>query len=92
MNWFSKLIATAKTIAAIVPIVITFVEQVEASLPPGTPGATKLEIVKQWLESMWSTFQGVEVVFEDVWPTLEKLIAALVAAWNNIGIFHKKTS
>lgn len=89
MNWFTKLLNITKVVAAIYPVVVTFVENVENSLPAGTPGAQKLEIVKQYLQSLWGTLSGVEATFEEVWPSIAALVGALVTAYNSLGVFKK---
>lgn len=77
-------------IAASFPAAIAFTKTVEASFPPGTPGATKPAVVRELLEKSWTTIAGVEAKFEDAWPTLEALISVMVGAFNREGVFAKK--
>lgn len=90
-SFIKKLVAMWATIAAIVPALQQFVVQVETAFPAGTPGADKLAAVKDMLASMWGTAQGLEVKFEEAWPTLEALIGSLVAAFNKRGEFVKRS-
>lgn len=78
------------TVSAVWPAVDTFVQQVENAFPAGTAGSAKLAQVRAFLESAWSTIQGVEVSLEQAWPTLSALITTLVALYNTLGIFKRK--
>lgn len=77
--------------AALMPLVNTAITTVEALFPEGGSGAAKLEAVKQILAAAWSKVQGAEATFEEVWPMLEGVIAALIAVLNNFGLFKKSS-
>lgn len=89
MSFITKAIAIAKAIAALWPLVIQFVEQAEVLMPASGNGAAKLQMVKEWLKAAYAGFVGLESTFDDIWPTLEGMIAALVATLNSLGLFKK---
>lgn len=89
MNFITKLINIAKAVAALYPLLAQFVEQVEHMLPENGNGAQKLQIVREWLAAAYASFNGMSATFDEVWPTLERLIAALVASMNQLGLFKK---
>ena len=89
MNFITKLIAIAKAVSALWPLAIQFVEQVELLLPAPGNGATKLQMVKEWLKAAYESIEGLSITFDEVWPTLERLIAALIASLNALGLFKK---
>lgn len=95
-NLFSSLESKAKAIWSAVsdvfPAVQTFVQQVEAIFPAGTPGATKLAAVKSFLDAAWGEIGTVEVTVEEIWPVLSSLITPLVALYNTLGIFNHKST
>lgn len=89
MNYITKLIAVAKAVAVLWPLAIQFVEQVELLLPESGNGAAKLQMVKTWLKAAYESIEGLSTTFDDVWPTIERLIEALVASLNSLGLFKK---
>lgn len=84
---FSKLKAILLVLSTIVPVVQSLVQQAEALFPAGTPGAAKLAYVKEAIGAIWGTIQGVEADFETVWPSIEKLVASMVTAFNGLKQF-----
>lgn len=70
-------------IAQIIPAIINIIKAVEDAIPDGGKGSEKLNAVKAILEA---SLDG----FNELWPTLEKVIAVFVSLFNSLGIFKKK--
>lgn len=75
MNFFE----TAKTIAKLLPAVITAVTNAEALFPAGGNGAKKLELVKAMLVAANEHTKQI-ADFEAFWPVISKTITGIVAA------------
>lgn len=71
-----------KLLAALLPLLTEMVKAVEKALPGKGQGAAKLALVREMLE-------GVDDTLLDAWPLIERLIAALVRAFNAVGLFAK---
>lgn len=85
---FAQVIAA---VAGLIAPAIQVVQSVEAAVPAGTKGSDKLAMVKNTLISAESVVEGVTPVVMSVWPVLEQLIAAAVAAFNAAGLFKRST-
>jgi hypothetical protein len=86
---FAKVVEIAKIAASLIPVVVGAVKAIEEALPEKGQGAEKLAIVRQMIEAAFAAIQGVSVTFAEVWPTVERLVAALVALFNKTGAFRK---
>lgn len=86
---FAKAIAKAQILIQILPLISGFVQQVENMFPTGGAGATKLEAVRKLLESVYEEMGDIGVTFTELWPSLSKAVAAIVAAANALGLFKK---
>ena len=71
-----------KLIVQLLPLVIQLLKQAEELLPEKGKGAEKLNLVRAWLEAASG---GID----DLWPSLEKLIAVTVSFFNQVGTFKK---
>lgn len=69
-------------VAQIVPALIGLIKSIEEALPEAGFGKDKLEAVRKIIES---TYEGAA----EIWPTLEKVISAIVTMFNAVGIFKK---
>lgn len=69
-------------IVQLVPAVIQLMKSIEEAIPGQGQGAAKIAAVRQILEVTVDSFN-------QVWPALEKVIAALVSVFNATGVFKK---
>ena len=86
---FTQIASTVSAVVGLMPIATSLVQAVEATLPAGTPGAAKLDVVKVGLQSAYNASGTVATEFATIWPHLQAIIAAIVAALNSIGVFKK---
>lgn len=87
MNYFAIL----KAALSLLPIIIDAIKAIEAAFPEGSNGQHKLEVVKTTVQSAMDVATDVIVPFEQVWPVLQGMIAAIVSAFNALGVFTKKS-
>lgn len=78
-----------RALAALLPIVLQLVRQLEEALPTTGAGAAKLAQIKAILQQVFGTLSGLTVTFEQVWPTVQALISGVVSAFNALGVFKK---
>ena len=69
-------------IARLIPAIIEVISAIEAAIPENGKGAEKLEAVRGILEA---SVEG----FNQLWPSLEKVIKVLVDTFNAVGVFKK---
>lgn len=69
-------------IVQLIPAVIEIVKTVETMFPLPGAGQEKLKLVRELLTTAHEGLEGM-------WPTLEKLIAAVVSFANSVGVFKK---
>lgn len=78
-----------RVVVALIPLVTDLVRQIEAAIPQSGQGAAKLEMVRQMLQSTYDKANDATVAFEQIWPTVQSLVASLVTIYNNLGLFKK---
>ena len=76
MSW----ITIIKTILTLLPLLIEAIKAIEAAIPQSGRGPEKLAAIKEIIT-------GVNQQAVELWPTLEKVIGALVKLFNSTGIF-----
>lgn len=69
-------------IVQLIPALITLIKEIEKVIPAAGQGAAKLAAVRQIVEAAYSGFA-------EIWPVLEKVVAALVGLFNATGAFGK---
>lgn len=69
-------------IVKLIPAVIELMKAIEEAIPGQGNGEKKLAAVRGVLES---TVEG----FNNLWPSIEKIIPVLVSTFNAVGIFKK---
>jgi len=89
MNIFMSIVQIVQAAAALLPIISQTVIAIEQSLPAGSAGAVKLDMVKGILQSAYAAEQNAEVTFEKLWPTIQGIISGLITAYNASGLFKK---
>ena len=70
-------------IVALIPALIQLIKEIEAVFPQSGQGAAKLTAIRQIIEA---TYSGLA----EIWPVLEKVVAALVGLFNSTGVFGKE--
>lgn len=88
----SNVIAKFQAVAALLPLLTSLVQTVEATLPAGTAGATKLKAVEDALASVYEKEQVATASFNDVWPLLAGVAGTLVATFKATGAFTSSTA
>ena len=82
-------IAIIKLVLSLLPLILDTVKAVEAALPQSGQGAQKLALVRVTLQAAFDAAGNAVASFEQVWPALEKTIAAVVGVFNTAGVFKK---
>lgn len=85
----TKYLEILRALAALLPIVLQLVRQLEEALPTSGAGAAKLAQIKAILQQLFATLSGLTVTFDQVWPTVQALITGVVGAFNALGVFRK---
>lgn len=88
----SSLVAKLQAVAALLPLLTSLVQTVEATLPAGTAGATKLKAVEDALASVYEKEQIAQTSFSEVWPLLSGVASTLVATFKATGTFTSAAS
>jgi hypothetical protein len=76
-------------VLALAPKIIEIVSSVEKMFPEGGAGAQKLELVKGMLQAAFDTLGNAKISFEEMWPTVQKIVASVVSFANSVGLFKK---
>jgi len=84
-----QFLQTVKLIISLFPVLLEAVKAAEAALPGGGNGAQKLALVRVIIESAYALAGDVKEAFDKIWPALEKVVDAVVAAFNVTGIFRR---
>jgi len=69
-------------VVQLIPAIIALVKQIEEVIPQSGQGAAKVTAIRQILEASYDGFQ-------EIWPSLEKVIASIVNLFNITGVFKK---
>jgi hypothetical protein len=86
LGTLAKLKAIGVALAALFPSIIAAVDAAETAIGPGN-GATKLQFVQDFLKAVYSGLQNAGVLWEDLLPTVNAAVSALVNAFNAIKAF-----
>lgn len=87
----TRAIEALRALAALLPLILQLVRQLEEAIPDTGRGAEKLAQIRDILQRVFGTLTGLTVTFEQLWPTVQALITGLVAAFNATGVFRKPT-
>lgn len=77
-------LAIIKLVIQLMPLIEQLVAQAETLFPQAGAGAHKLEVVKSAIGTAYTTANGAEGAFEQVWPTINGVVTSIVAAKNAI--------
>lgn len=69
-------------IAKLLPVIIGVIKSIEEAIPGQSKGEAKLAAAREILEA-------VDAGVSQLWPTIEKVIGALVKVFNATGVFQK---
>lgn len=86
MNAFIEIV---RLIAQLLPMVIEIIKAVESQVPESGKGQEKLALVRELLQVAYDAGDDVDQAFDEVWPTLKRVIDSVVSAFNRLGIFTK---
>jgi hypothetical protein len=84
-----KFLLILRLLADVTPVLINAIKAVEEALPGSGMGAQKLAIVRSMLESAYQNYTDTKIAFDDVWPSIQKLIQSIIATYNTVGVFKK---
>jgi hypothetical protein len=85
-----KLIAIARLLISIYPLIIAAIKEVESALPESGKGQLKLAMVRSIIESAYAISEDKLGQFEEIWPAIASVISAVVSAFNAAGVFKKE--
>lgn len=86
----TRFVVILKALLTILPAVIEAIRAIEAAIPASGKGADKLAVLRELIAGAYDTAGDVGVAFADLWPTIERTVASVVALFNKAGVF--KTS
>lgn len=87
----TRFFIVAKAILGLLPVILEALQAIEKSLPVGGQGATKLGLLREAVAGAYDTAGELGVAFQDLWPTIERVVSAAVTMFNKAGVF-KTTS
>ena len=89
-----KYFAILRAMIDLLPFVIELIKVAEEAIPDKddggkSTGEQKLAFVRAQLEAGYKQATDTTLKFEELWPAVSAQIAALVAAYNAVGVFRK---
>ena len=85
----TRFVTLLKAILLLLPTLIEAIRAIEAAVPVSGKGADKLQLLRELIAGVYDTAGDVGVAFADLWPTIERTVASVVALFNRSGIFAK---
>jgi len=76
MNWLS----IAISVLQLIPAIIKAMKALEEAIPENNVGPLKLAVIRE-------TLLAINDQVAEIWPYIEKAINAIVAVFNQVGIF-----
>lgn len=89
ISGLAKVVEIVRLLVALMPAIITLVQQFEALLPQSGQGQAKLAAIRETLQGVFAEVSDAALAFGDVWPTIERFIGATVRTLNAAGVFRK---
>lgn len=83
-------LAYIKLILSLLPLILEVVSAIEKSLPQSGQGAAKLALVKNAIQAAYDASKDATAKFDEIWPTIQKVVESTVALFNTTGKFLKK--
>lgn len=78
-----------KLVIGLLPLLLQAIKAVEQAIPDTGKGSEKLELIKGLVQTSYDTSSKLSVSFEQLWPTVQGTVQAIVNAFNNTGTFKK---
>lgn len=78
-----------KLVISLLPILLQAIKAVEQAIPETGKGAEKLDLIKGLVQTSYETSSKLSVSFEQLWPTVQGAVQAIVNAFNKTGTFKK---
>jgi len=78
-----------RLILALLPQIIQTIRELENLLPNAGEGANKLQLFLDLFRAVYDAVDDVKPSFDAIRPLLERVVGAIVAAFNRLGIFKK---
>ena len=85
----TQFLTIARLVLGLLPLLLDAVRAIEAAMPASGQGAAKLAIIRSTLEATFNVAGDAVATFDQVWPALEKTVAAVVGVFNTTGVFKK---
>lgn len=85
----TRAIEALRALSALLPLILQLVRELEQAIPDTGRGGEKLAQIREILQRVFATLTGLTVTFDQIWPTVQALIAGIVAAFNATGVFRK---
>ncbi len=80
MNQVLVVVQIVKLVAELFPVLLQLIDHLESAFPDKGQGVKKLEVLKTTVQGASSFLTGSVLTFEQAWPTIEKVVATVVAA------------
>lgn len=84
-----KFLLVMRLLVQLLPVLIDIIKTVETAIPGAGKGEQKLAMVREMMEAAYSYAGIAAVKFDEVWPTIQRLITSIVTTYNSVGIFKK---
>jgi hypothetical protein len=84
-----KFVEIARIVIALLPVLIKAIQAAEEALPGKGKGEMKLAMIRGVLEAAYAAASDAEATFDQIWPAIQKAVAAIVSAFNTAGVFKK---
>jgi hypothetical protein len=78
-----------KLVIGLLPLLLQAIKAVEQAIPDTGKGSEKLELIKGLVQTSYDTSSKLSVSFEQLWPTVQGTVQAIVNAFNKTGTFKK---
>ena len=85
-----KFLETVKIVVALYPILMETVKRLEEALPEPGHGPKKLEQLKAILAASYDKMDDAKMKFEEVWPSINMVVTAIVTMLNTTEWLKKK--
>ena len=78
-------LAIAKVVLGIVPELLRVISAIEDQFQQQGAGSAKLGMVKEFMRSIYEGFGKLDIAFETLWPTIERIVTVVVGTYNTLG-------
>jgi hypothetical protein len=85
----TKFMDSLKLMLQLLPAIIMAVKALEEAIPIAGKGAEKLEVLREIIGAAYENLQGAAVTFDELWPSVQRTVSAVVALFNRTGAWDK---